>query len=91
MPYIPSDKRNDMDAGYNAQNVGQLTYQLTRVAILYLEAKGQSYQTYAEILGALEATKLELYRRSIGPYEDTKIKENGDVYPSDLLGEISWR
>ena len=31
------------------------------------------------MIGALESAKLELYRRSIALYEDTKIKENGDV------------
>ncbi len=38
------------------------------------------YQTYNDILGALEGAKLELYRRQIGPYEETAIKRNGDVY-----------
>ena len=30
-------------------------------------------------LGVLEAIKHEFYRRVVGPYEDTKVKENGDV------------
>jgi len=32
------------------------------------------------VIGALEACKLEFYRRAVVPYEDKKIKENGDVY-----------
>jgi len=32
------------------------------------------------MLGSVEAAKLEIYRRLIAPYEDTKIKENGDVF-----------
>jgi hypothetical protein len=35
---------------------------------------------YNDVIGALECCKLELYRRMVAPYENTKIKENGDVY-----------
>lgn len=35
---------------------------------------------YADIQGALECCKLEFYRRVAVPYEDRKIKLNGDVY-----------
>lgn len=34
----------------------------------------------ADALGALECCKLEFYRRVAVPYEDGKIKTNGDVY-----------
>jgi hypothetical protein len=40
---------------------------------------GENYQHFNDVLGALEGAKLELYRRRIAPYEDTKIVENGDV------------
>lgn len=30
--------------------------------------------------GALECTKLELYRRRVADYEDQKIADNGDAY-----------
>ena len=29
---------------------------------------------------ALEGAKLEFYRRIVAPYEELKIKENGEVY-----------
>lgn len=35
---------------------------------------------YQGAVGALECCKLEMYRRLIGPYEDTAIGRNGDVY-----------
>jgi hypothetical protein len=38
------------------------------------------YAEINEVVGVLECCKLELYRRLAAPYEDTKIKENGDVY-----------
>ena len=37
------------------------------------------YRRFNALLGVLEAIKLELYRRIIGPYEDTKIWVNGDL------------
>lgn len=32
-----------------------------------------------DVLGTLRAVELEFYRRYVGPYEDLKIKENGDL------------
>lgn len=39
-----------------------------------------TYKDLNDAIGALEACKLEFYRRVIVPYEDQKIKSNGDVY-----------
>jgi hypothetical protein len=46
-----------------------------------------SYADINELIGALECAKLELYRRMAAPYEDTKIKENGDVYHNPTVRE----
>ncbi len=46
----------------------------------YLNYKGESYQTYNDIIGALENAKLEFFRRKISPYEDRKKESNGDIY-----------
>lgn len=80
MPYIEKPLRHRLDIGNtHPMNAGELTYVLTRMILDY--ASGNiSFQVYAEILGALEATKLELYRRVIAPYEDSKKETNGDVY-----------
>jgi len=60
--------------------VGDLNYMLTKVCHSYLNKQlDKNYQAYNDIIGALECCKLEMYRRSIVPYEDNKIKENGDV------------
>lgn len=82
MPYIADySRRSLLNTGQKARNVGELTYQLTRMCTEYLQPHITiHFQNYAEVLGALEATKLELYRRMVAPYEDKKIEENGDVY-----------
>lgn len=80
MPYIDQDGRKRIDHGWLAESAGELNYTITMLCKKYLEAKGEKYQTYNDIIGALEGAKLELYRRKISTYEDKKINENGDTY-----------
>jgi len=61
------------------ESSGDLNFVLTKVCLEYIENKKESYQTYNDIVGALECCKLEMYRRAIAPYEDKKIIENGDL------------
>jgi hypothetical protein len=42
-------------------------------------------QVQADVVGALECAKLELYRRLAAPYEDQKIKLNGDAYSKESV------
>lgn len=49
----------------------------TIVGSAYLDNK--SYQTINDVVGALEGTKLEFYRRQATPHEQIKIHENGDT------------
>ena len=81
MPYIDQALRDVIDRGMEQpNNPGQLNYVLTQVVKAYIERNDESYQTYNDIMGALEGCKLELYRRMIAAYEDRKIEENGDCY-----------
>lgn len=75
MPYIKPELRDK-----TPQNAGMLNYRLTRLLLWYLKAKGESYQTYNDIIGVLECAKLELYRRKVQHYENQKCRENGDVF-----------
>lgn len=80
MPYIPKEIREDFFDGRQPQNAGELNYLITSICREYVYMQGERYQHYNDCIGALEACKLELYRRKVAPYEDTKIEENGDVY-----------
>ena len=81
MPYIPQEERDRLGQSYPCFNKpGQLNYMITDLIKQYIYSRTENYTTYNDILGVLEAVKLELYRRKIAPYEDTKIQENGDVY-----------
>ena len=79
MPYIKKNQRNNVWT-YGPQTVGDLTFLLTDLLKGYLLGKGESYQTYAEMLGALAGAKLDLIERKIKPYEAKKCAENGDVW-----------
>lgn len=84
MPYIKDYERQHYSPiGGNvahATNPGQLNYQFTMLAKDYISMHGLSYTHINDVMGALEGAKLEFYRRVAAPYEDKKIKENGDVY-----------
>jgi len=79
MPYIKHYRRTPLNFLGIAKTCGELNYILTKKCLDYLKIHGESYQTYNDIIGALENCKLELYRRRISNYEDKKIAENGDV------------
>lgn len=58
---------------------GELNYAITMLCVRYL-GSSYNYHTLNGVIGVLECAKLELYRRMAAPYEDAKMKENGDVY-----------
>lgn len=79
MPYIKQEHRQEL--GDRAiSNPGELNYIITSLFDSYLEEHGLSYATINSIIGAVECAKMELYRRIAVPYENIKIKENGDAY-----------
>lgn len=79
MPYIKEQARFDINNGKSPATAGELNYLFTIICHRYWKENGQNYQAFNDILGALEGCKLELYRRDIAPYEDIKIRENGDL------------
>jgi len=82
MPYI-KDRRKQLSPCKHhvasAKNAGELNYQITRLCHRYLTDNGVEYKNINDVLGALEGAKLEFYRRVVAPYEDIKIRENGDL------------
>jgi len=57
------------------KQTGNLNYFLFKLA----QETCLNYADYRNFIGELEASKLEIYRRQIAPYEDKKVEENGDV------------
>jgi hypothetical protein len=87
MPYILNNQRPKIDAVIEPllshiqslpmeEQDGALNYSVTKI-IRHVYPKKYFHMNRA--LGVLSAIAHELYRHIIGPYEDEKIKENGDV------------
>lgn len=83
MPYIIKKYRKAIDNVVYAFQAalgdrvitGNLNYFLFKLA----QRECYTYTDYQSFIGELEAAKLEIYRRQVAPYEDEKIKVNGDV------------
>jgi hypothetical protein len=92
MPYIKQDERKRYDKHIDGLisaltdnpsrtqpwTSGELNYIISRL-IWQLFDKDKKYQRINDIVGSLEGIKLEFYRRKADPYEEIKIKENGDL------------
>jgi len=82
MPYIKQNERSamnqivDMMDDWGIQANGDLNYILFAYCKRYVNP---SYNNYKNFCGELRQCATEIERRILGPYEDEKIKENGDV------------
>ena len=86
MPYIKSEKRpiykdeieslvKKLESQPLTEQDGDLNYIVTSIMKRLYTPK---HFNYNRTTGVLEAIKQEYYRRVVTPYEDEKIKENGD-------------
>jgi hypothetical protein len=87
MPYIKQEEREKFDSLVNQITSlidpndfeGELNYVITTLIHKVLCEPFMHYKDFNGIMGVLECVKQEYYRRKVAPYEDRKIKENGDV------------
>ena len=81
MPYIDKRRREELSTSLpTPTTAGELNYLVCKLAIQYLDTTKRNYQSYNDVIGVLECAKQEIYRRLVGPYENKKIEENGDVF-----------
>ncbi|MBU0846997.1 hypothetical protein KKH23_07370 [Patescibacteria group bacterium] len=86
MPYIEQISRKAVDAVINSTlkfidgttHPGVLNYIITRIIHKAMGDKC-NYRRYNELMGVLTCVSQEFYDRKVRPYEDEKIKENGDL------------
>jgi len=87
MPYIKKETREFLDPEIEALITrlnngffvdGNINYVITRIIDALYGSGG--YAVYNRAMGVLDCVAKEFYRRQVAPYEDVKIKENGDVY-----------
>jgi hypothetical protein len=79
MPYIKEERRFKEGEVFSPTGVGDLNYCIT---MLLIKAVGPepTYEKFNAAMGVMVCAMFEFYRRKVAPYEDKKIKENGDVY-----------
>lgn len=88
MPYIKQNWRKEIDdyideisCNIDIENPGVLNYVISKLIYKSLNKNGQvNYEKYNKVIGVIECSKLEIYRRLVSEYENEKIKENGDVF-----------
>lgn len=83
MPYIKDEAK--AGAIQNPSTAGELNFAITHLIQTYLNQGNLNYQTINDIVGAVEGAKAEFQRRVVAPYEDIKIRENGDCYLPEFL------
>jgi hypothetical protein len=92
MPYLTEfEKRefnydnriNDLTDYLNNKPIQELTGHINYlnfiIAKRWIKKNGKKYFVFATIIGTLVCCILEIYRRLVAPYEEEKIKINGDV------------
>lgn len=87
MPYIQKNFKDFLstkgviEVGALCTTPGELNFVISTIVRDYFRRTDKgNYQAINDVIGALEGAKIEFYRRVAAPYEDLKIKENGDVY-----------
>ncbi len=90
MPYIPQERRQELypliskvageiQAAVES-GIGKRGGEVNFVICSLVDMLYDRNYTELSAAGDVECAKLELYRRVLGPYEDVKILENGDVF-----------
>jgi hypothetical protein len=87
MPYIKEEDRRRLDAiiaQFPSMEEPEVDYVITRLAIITLKRLKPRFVSANRIWGVMTGAAQEFYRRLLGPYENKKATDNGDVY-ADLL------
>jgi hypothetical protein len=92
MPYILKVDANRLTIDYSKasnqlgltsgpETSGELNFCMTQLAVWFLKHEGENYDNYDKTIGAFMCAMLELYRRKIAPYEDTKKQDPERIDP----------
>lgn len=86
MPYIKKSEREkfriilDNFGKLNITSIGEFNYLISSMLVIMIKRVKPDYYFYNNLIGVLECIKLELYRRAITPYENSKCETNGDLF-----------
>lgn len=94
MPYIAQNRRNLLDPSINdlgdyIQDTGDLNYAITRLTLRLIIRQGATYVTASAAMGTTIFSLMEMYRRLLAEYEDSKLCRNGDIPEiAELINQI---
>jgi hypothetical protein len=74
------------DFGDGTIKAGVLNFLVSTICKHFIDINGKNYENLNAVCGVLDCAKEEFRRRVINSYEDTKIKENGDIYDKEVTG-----
>ena len=91
MPYISQEERESLNPSIDAiaemlsvlpeeEQAGPLNYVISSLCWQLFDRGRHNYNSLNTLVGAMESAKAEFQRRVVAPYEDEKIKANGDVF-----------
>ena len=60
--------------------IAELEFIFSQYVVWYVQHNGLSFKTLKDIDGLFSTAQSEFYRLVTAPYEDIKIKENGNAY-----------
>lgn len=78
MPYLTIERKKQLDMGALPECTSDLDYVFARTIDNFFLSHGLRFETYAQVIAALESMKLEVARR-FAWYEEEKKRVNGDV------------
>lgn len=84
MPYIKSEDRPLLDElveklAKRINSSGDLNYVITSLLHHEVVTVGKNYENLNRLQGVVDCVGKEFYRKVVSPYEDLKIKINGDL------------
>lgn len=85
MPYITEDRKTALVGSEVPVTVGEFTFVLQQAVKNYVAVNNLSYQTIAEVSGAIHQLQRDFDQRVVEPYEQHKMVENGDVWPKWMV------
>jgi len=62
------------------QAKGDLNYVICTIVNSFVNLHGEKYHRYNDLIGVLECSKAEIYRRLISNYEDKAMIKSGEVF-----------
>ncbi len=83
MPYIRLEKRRELGPlieklSFSLGNDGEVNYAITKIIDIHYGKGG--YTELNAAMGVLSCAMQEFYRRRCVPFEEEKMRANGDVY-----------